>query len=191
MSALHNRRAAGWVRTFAAALLAALGAVSVPAGAYSITGGDLLLRPVVGVSVNVLRFPAATRATPSGGMLLGIDLDWALDPSIGFTAQLRPVASPGFVDLGLGLGMKYRVSQLGAPFIPYASLAATTALGAPLGAGSPHYNLGGRLAAGTDYFVMRDLAVGVEVGFEVSALLTPIASPEATVDALVGLSWRL
>jgi hypothetical protein len=168
----------------------ALGLFATSAGAYTVSAGDLLVKPVAGAAVNVVRFPAATRATPTGGMVLGIDVDYSFDGPINFTAAFRPVLSPNYVDGDLGVGVKYRAVQLGAPFIPYASLMLTTALGGPLGAGDIHYNLGGRLAGGVDYFVMRTFAVGIELSAEVTGLLTPVIQPEATTEILAGVSWR-
>ena len=98
--------------------------------------------------------------------------------------------SPGFVDVGVGIGAKYRVLQLEAPFIPFATAQVTSALGGPLGYGDTHFNVGLRLAGGVDYFVMRDLAVGVEIGTEASALLAPLPAAEWTTEALVGVTWR-
>lgn len=176
-----------------AGVLALLGSVlsAAPAAAYTVEGGDMLLRPVAGASVNVLRYPAATRATPSGGMLLGLDFDYSIDGALNVTAAFRPVLSPSYVDANLGVGVKYRVVQLGAPFIPYGTAMLTGALGGPLGAGALHTNAGLRLAGGVDYFVMRDLAVGVELGAEGSALFLPTLHPEASTELLIGVTFRL
>lgn len=169
-----------------AALLA-----SSSAAAYTVEGGDVLVRPVVGVGINILRLEAATRATPVGGMLVGVDLDWSFDGPWALTARVAPTLTPGFVDGMLGAGAKYRIVQLGAPFIPYASLMAVGAVGVPLSAGDVHVNAGGRVGFGADYFVMRDLAVGLEVGGEITGLFTPLLAPEATSEFLLGVTWRL
>ncbi len=174
----------------AAALVAVLGA-SAPAVAYTVKPGDLLLRPVAGASVNAMRFAAATRATPQGGMLLGVDFDWSFDGALAFTAALRPVVSPGFLDVNLGLGAKYRLVQLGAPFIPYGSAMLTSAVGGPFGHGDLHWNEGVKLAGGVDYFVVRNLAVGLEVAVEGSALVNPVLTPELSTELLAGVTFRL
>ncbi len=158
---------------------------------YTVEPGDVLVRPVAGASVNVVRLPAATRATPQGGMVLGLDIDWSWDGAWSLAAAVRPVLSPNYLDGSIGIGAKYRLVQLNAPFLPYASLLATTALGGPLGAGDLHVNGGARLAGGVDYFVMRNLAIGLEMAAEVSYLFTPIARPEASSEILVGVTWRL
>ncbi len=160
------------------------------AGAYTVTAGDVLIRGVTGASVNVARLEVATKATPPAGLLLGADIDWSFDGPWAATASVRPVFAPGFVDVGIGVGARYRFLQLEAPFIPWASATLTTAVGGPLGYGDVHFNLGARVGGGIDYFVMRDLAVGVEIGTEVSALLTPLPAPEWTTEALVGVTWR-
>lgn len=178
----------GLLPTLVLAGIVALAAL--PAAAYTVEPGDLLVRPVAGASVNVLRFPAATRATPQGGMVIGVDVDWVFDGPWAFTAAFRPALSPNYVDGNIGVGAKYRAVQLNAPFLPYASLMATTALGGPLGAGAVHWNAGARLAGGVDYFVMRNLAVGLELGAEVSGLFVPVVQPEASTEILAGVSWR-
>lgn len=163
---------------------------SAAAHAYTVGPGEILVRPVAGASVNVLRYAAATRATPQGGMILGVDADVVVDGPLAMTVAFRPVLSSDYVDLNLGVGAKYRLVQLGAPFIPYGAVMATAAVGGPLGAGALHINAGARVGGGMDYFVTRNLAVGLELGLEISALLLPTLRPEATADVLAGVSWR-
>lgn len=163
---------------------------AAPAAAYSVEGGNLLMRPVVGASLNVLRLDVATRATPPGGMLMGVDLDYSFDGPWNLTATFRPVLSPGFVDANVGVGVKYRLTQLGAPFIPYASGMLLTAVGAPFRFGAPHVNVGARAAAGVDYFVMRNLALGVEMAIDASLLAYPLLFVESSAEILAGLTWR-
>lgn len=171
-------------------VVALVGLCAGSASAYTVEAGDLLVRPVVGASVNVLRLDVATRATPPAGLLVGVDVDYAITGPWNVTAAFRPVLAPGFVDAGLMAGAKYRWVQLEAPFIPYASAGLTTALGFPLGYGDVHWNVGARVAAGVDYFVLRDLAVGFEVGGEASWLVTPLGAAELSADALLGITWR-
>lgn len=182
-------RALASAASLVAASVAALW--STTAAAYTVEGGDMLLRPIVGAGVNVLRVEAATRETPPAGMVTGLDFDWSFDGPWNFTARVAPTLSPGYVDGMLGAGAKYRVVQLEAPFIPYASAMAIGALGGPLGTGDLHVNAGVRLGLGADYFVMRDLAVGLEVGGELTHLFTPIMFPEATSELLLGVTWRI
>jgi hypothetical protein len=186
MKGLFGLSKNGLLLIFAAAPLF----LPLAAHAYSIKGGELLVRPVLGASVNVSRFSAATRATPEGGLLVGVDLDYAIDENWGVTGGLRPVFAPDFVDAGLLVGGKYRVTQLQAPFIPYGALALTTAAGFPTRNGDLHFNLGLRPAFGIDYFVMRDLAVGLEVGWDASGLFWPAMALEVSSEALLGVTWR-
>jgi hypothetical protein len=162
-----------------------------PAQAYTVKGGDVLVKGITGASVNVARLDVATKATPPAGLALGADIDWSFDGAWSLAVSLRPVLSPGFVDGSVGVGARYRMLQLDAPFIPFAVAQVTTAVGGPLGYGDVHVNVGARLGAGVDYWVMRDLAVGVEIGTEGSALLTPLLAPEWSTDALIGITWRL
>ena len=170
-------------------VVAALLATS--ASAYTVKPGDLLIKGVTGASVNVARFNVATKATPPAGLLLGADLDWSFDGNWSLAASVRPVLSPGFIDGNVGLGARYRVLQLDAPLIPWVLAQLVTAVGGPLGYGDLHVNLGARLGGGVDYFVMRNLAVGIEVATECSALLTPLPGAEPSTEVLLGVSWRL
>ena len=164
---------------------------STTASAYTVKPGDVLIRGVTGAGVNVARLDVATKATPPAGMVMGVDVDWSFDGEWSLATSFRPTLSPGFVDANVGVGAKYRVLSLEAPFIPYATGQLTTALGAPLGYGDVHWNLGARLAGGVDYFVMRDFAVGVEIGTELSALAAPLPAAEWTTEVLLGFTWRL
>ena len=176
---------------FVASVVVVVAFCAGSADAYTVAPGDMLVRAVTGASVNVARLDVATKATPPAGLVLGVDLDWSIDGPLAFAASLHPVLSPGFVDANLGLGVKYRALQLEAPFIPFLIAQVTTAVGGPLGYGDLHFNIGGRVGAGVEYFVMRDLAVGVEIGTELSALLTPLNAAEWSAEALVGVTWRL
>ncbi len=161
------------------------------ASAYTVRPGDMLLRGVTGAGVNVARLDGATTPTPPAGMVMGVDFDWSFDGDWSLATSLRPTFSPGFVDANVGVGAKYRLLSLDAPFIPFATGQLTTALGGPLGYGDVHWNIGGRVAGGVDYFVMRDLAVGLEIGTELTTLAVPLLAAEWTTEVLVGVTWRL
>jgi hypothetical protein len=179
------------VRTALAAVVvvAALGAVD--AAAYTVKPGDLLIKGVSGASVNVARLNVATKATPPAGMVVGADLDWSFDGNWALMTSLRPVLSPGFIDGNVGVGARYRALQLDAPLIPWASAQLTAAVGGPLGYGDVHVNVGARVGGGVDYFVTRDLAVGVEVATDVSGLFVPLPALEASTEMLLGVTFRL
>jgi hypothetical protein len=123
-------------------------------------------------------------------MLVGVDLDYAITGEWNVTGFLRPVLSPAFLDTQLGAGVKYRLLATQAPLIPYASGMLTFALGLPLKLGDAHPNAGLRAAIGADYFFLRDLAIGAEVGVEGSVLAAPVATVEVSTEALIGLTWR-
>ncbi len=165
--------------------------LSSSASAYTVKPGDLLVKGIAGASVNVARLNVATKATPPAGMLIGADLDWSFDGNWSLMASVRPVLSPGFIDGNVGIGARYRLLQLDAPLIPWASAQLITAVGGPLGYGDLHVNVGARVGGGVDYFVTRDLAVGVEVNTEGSALLAPLVGAEASTDVLFGVTFRL
>ena len=178
------------MRAFFGALALALTGAA-PAAAYTIEGGTFTLKPVVGAAVNVLRLDVATRETPPAALIAGLDLDYSLDGPWNLAITLRPEFSAGYIDGELGLGVKYRFTQLDAPFIPYLAAVATTSVGGPLGYGDVHFNLGARVSGGVDYFVIHDLAVGLEIGAEAGGVLTPIGAAEMTMSVLAGLTWKL
>ena len=179
------------IRLAVVVAFAVCGLLSTSAAAYTVKPGDLLLKPVTGASINVARLNVATKATPPAGMVLGADLDWSFDGNWSLMTSLRPALSPGFVDVNLGVGARYRLLQLDAPLIPWASAQVVTAVGAPLGYGDAHVNVGARVGGGVDYFVMRDVAVGVEVGSEFTALVAPLLAGEASTEVLIGVTFRL
>jgi hypothetical protein len=183
-------RALATSRAFASVVVAAALSLPTAAHAYTIKAGDMTIRPVVGASVNVLRLEVATRETSPGGLVMGFDFDYSFDGPWNVTATFRPSLWPGYVDAQAGAGVKYRVVQLEAPFIPYASAMVMGAVGGPLRYGAPHVNLGVRTAAGVDYFVMRNLAVGLEAAVEGSGLFWPLIWPEASAEVVAGVTWR-
>lgn len=166
-------------------------ALSSSASAYTVKPGDLLIKGVAGASVNVARLNVATKATPPAGMVLGADLDWSFDGNWSLMTSLRPALSPGFVDVNGAVGARYRLLQLDAPLIPWASAQVVTAVGGPLGYGDVHVNVGARVGGGVDYFVTRDLAVGLEVNTEGTVLVAPLLAGEASTDVLLGVTFRL
>lgn len=171
-----------------AAAVIALGACD--AGAYTVRPTDVLVRLSSGASVNAVRYDAATRATPGAGLALTADVDFALDGPLALTGRVAPVFAPDFVDIGLGLGVRYRGTALNAPFIPWGGATVTAAFGVPTARGATHVNLGLRPAAGVDYFIMRDLYVGLEMAIEGSVLTTPDLAFETTAEALLGVGYR-
>jgi hypothetical protein len=161
--------------------------------AYEINPGDWLLKGVVGPSINLIHEDTATRATPGAGATLGLELDYMFDNSWSVSGAIRPMLAPGFIDLGFGIGAKYRWTQLDMPFIAFASVSITPAILIPVNnPGTAHFNLGLRPTAGCDYFVMRDLSVGVELAVEPSILFGSSYHRriELTVEMLVGATWR-
>ena len=157
---------------------------------YSVDGGDIVLKPVVGAHVNVLRLDVATRESPQGAMVMGVDADYSFTGDWNVTGTIRPGFSPDFVDGTIGVGVKYRLVQLEAPYIPYASAMLIGAAGGPLRFGAPHLNAGLRTAVGMDYFVMRNLAIGIEAAADSSVLAWPLWWIEASTEVLMGISWR-
>jgi hypothetical protein len=174
----------------AAVALVATVALAGQAQAYSINPGDLLIKGVVGPSINVLRLDVATKAAPPAGLMVGVDIDYALDGNWSLAGSLRPTLSPGFIDGSVGFGARYRLLQLDAPFIPWALGQLTAGIGGPVGYGDLHTAAGLRLGCGVDYFVLRDLALGVEVSTEPQVLFLPLTQLQWSAEALLAVTWR-
>jgi hypothetical protein len=162
------------------------------ASAYDLQPGNWLIRGVIGGSINVVREDSASRPTPGAGAMVGFETEYMFDQNWTVLGAIRPVFAPGFVDLGFGLGAKYRWTDVGIPFIPFASVALTPAILIPTGDAKSHFNLGLRPSIGCDYFVMRDLAFGLEAALEPSYLFgSGYRSVELSIDILLGITWRL
>lgn len=174
------------------AFVALIGIFSFASYGYEFYAGDVVFKPVAGATINVLRYDKVTRETPKGGMTLGLDVDYLFSDAWAVTAGIRPVFSSGFIELGILAGAKYRLTQTDAPFIPYASLSFVTATLFPVPKGAKHVNIGLRPAVGIDYFVLRNLTVGLELAVEPSVMLTSGATDiEMSIDALFGVAWRM
>lgn len=192
---LSTARSRGLAESMACGLCVCLGLglfLAAPrARAYEVRGGDVLLRPVVGSSAHILHLDVATRATPAAGMVIGLDAEFPADASFSMVGGIRPFLGPRFVDVATWLGGRVRYTELRAPLLPWLSGGAVVSLGGPLGHGEPHGQIGARAAMGVDYFVIRDVAFGLEVGTELAWLWSPLPTLEWSTDVLVGMSWRL
>ena len=161
--------------------------------AYEFSTGKVFIRGVVGPTVNVVRFDDdANKATPGAGLVIGVETEYVINNPWSVIGGVRPSFTPGYVDLGFGIGAKYRWSDLEVPLIVSASGELTPAVLIPTSTGSSHFNLGVRMSAGVDYFLMSDLAVGLQVAVEPSLLWNaPIRSLEASIEFLAGMMYRI
>ena len=168
-----------------------LGASSV--GAYDFTAGDFLLRGFGGGSINVIHEDGKSERTPGAGGIFSLDLEYMLTEAWSVSGSIRPMFAPLFVDLGFAAGVKYRFTNNSVPFIPYIGAALNPAALIPINVGRGHFNLGLRALGGCDYFLMRDLAFGIELALEPSYVISgaKYRKFELTVDVLVGLTWRI
>ena len=164
--------------------------MSVGAQAYTVKTGDQMLRPFMGLSTNFLRYEVVTKDTPPSAFLAGLNYEYAVDGPWNAVGSFAPGFADGFMDFRLGGGAKYRLNQLEMPLVPYAEAQLITAVGVPLRYQQAHMNLGLRTALGLDYFVMRQLAVGFEFGWEVSGLFAPELAAEMSAEGLFFLGWK-
>ncbi len=138
--------------------------------AYNFEPGAMFLKPMIGSNVNVARFDALGKETPAAGLMLGAQGDYLVDIDWGVSADLRIVLSPNFVNLDFAGGVKYRFLEAKPPFIPYAGVYLNTKFLFPTNDSSFHFNFGLRPTAGVNYFISRNLALGVEVFTEPSIM---------------------
>ena len=164
--------------------------LALPAGAYTLKTGDQMLRAFMGGSTNFMRYEVVTKDTPSGAFLTGLNYEYALDGPLNVVGSFAPGFADGFIDARVGGGGKYRFTELEMPLVPYGEAQVIMALGIPTRYQQEHINLGLRTALGVDYFVMRQLAVGLELGWEVTGLLTPELAAEMSAEGLFFLGWK-
>lgn len=175
--------------------LAVIGAClfSLNAASYEYATGKMFVRGVVGATVNVYRYDAiALETTPGAGLLLGVEGEYVIANPWSVSASFRPGFAPGFIDMGFGVGGKYRWNDLGVPLSVSLGVELTPAILVPLSRASSHFNLGVRTAVGVDYFVMNDLVLGAQVAFEPGVLLTErFRSFEASLEVLFGATYKI
>jgi len=166
-------------------------ALAFPSYAYDFRPGNIFLRPFAGAEINVLRYQGPGTATPGAGLLLGFGMDYVVDFDWGASGDIHANISPDYFDLSLSFGGKYWFTQTRLPFVPYAAVYLPVSVLIPTYAKS-HWNIGLRPALGIQYFVMRNFAIGLEVGLTPSIMLSSVKSAfEISVDAAFMFSWRL
>ena len=171
-----------------ACLLASTSALS-----YEFSTGKVFLRVVVGPVVNVFRYDdLSSEASPSAGLMLGLEAEYVVTRPWSLIAGFRPTFSSGSIDLKFGAGAKYRWDNLGMPIILYTALELTPALLVPTTNASTHFNLGIRPSFGADYFVMRDLVLGAQLALDPSMLVTErFRSFEASIEFLLSIMVKI
>ena len=167
-----------------------LGFFDVPAHAYTVQTGDQMVRTTMGLSSNFMRYEVVTKETPANAFLTGLGYEYALDGPWNVVGQIAPGFADGFIDLRLGGGAKYRLIQLEMPLIPYAEAQLISAFGIPTRYQELHFNLGMRAGLGFDYFIMRQLSVGLGLAWEFSGLFSPELAPEMSAEGLLSVGWK-
>ena len=168
-----------------------LGLLSIPVLAYEYKPGEWILRAVLGKSVYFVQDPMTH---VSDGILSGVEVEYLLSPNWSVQGAVRPLFSSMSVILGFGIGAKYRFVNKDSPLIPFVSLGLTPYVYIPTTAYSKaHFDLGLRPTGGFEYFVARDLALGLEAALNPSFVMGGATSNvmEASFEVLVGATWRL
>jgi hypothetical protein len=130
----------------------------------------------------------------SDSILTGFEFDYVLRPQWSIGAGIRPMFGTNVVVLGFTAHGKYRFVNKDMPLVPYLSFAIAPSFMIPTRSNfNSHFNLGFRPAVGFEYFVARDLALGLEAGMTPSFLFGKGTSNtmEATFEVLAGVTWRL
>lgn len=166
---------------------------SLPLWSYEFQARDWQLKAVVGADVRSIKYEQITKETPGAGAVLGLDLDYMFEKSLSALGTVHSVFLPGAFDLQFGGGAKYRLPVQTSPFIPYVSGQLYFGFLIPSMPGrSMHFNVGPKVSGGFDYFVLRNLAVGLDVSLFPSFMKTSGAkSFEMAFDIVLGVSWRI
>ncbi len=172
-------------------IVALLSLLSLSASAYEYKAGQWLLKGLMGKSVYFAQDPMTN---VSDAILTGFEFDYVLRPQWSVGAGIRPLFGTNVVVLGFTAHGKYRFVNKDMPLVPYLSFAIAPSFMIPTRSNfNSHFNLGFRPAVGFEYFVARDLALGLEAGMTPSFLFGKGTSNtmEATFEVLAGVTWRL
>lgn len=166
--------------------------LALPLSAYEYKPGEWLLRGVLGRAV----YFAQDLTTPVilDNILAGLEVEYMLGSKLSVTGALRPLFANNSVSLGFGAGAKYRFVNKEVPLIPFVSLALTPSVYIPtISYAKSHFNLGLRPTAGFEYFVARDLCLGIEAAMNPSFVMGggTTNTMEASFEVLAGATWRL
>lgn len=165
--------------------------LALPLSAYEYKPGEWLLRGVLGKAVYFAQDPATKI---DNNILAGVEVEYMLGSKLSLTGALRPLFANNSVSLGFGAGAKYRFVNREVPLIPFVSLQLTPSVYIPtVSYAKSHFNLGLRPTAGFEYFVARDLCLGIEAAMNPSFVMGGGTSNtmEASFEVLAGATWRL
>ncbi len=159
--------------------------------AYRYDSGQFYMSGGLGANVNVVRNEGRD-ATPKAAMPLYMTLDYAMDKNWGVFATLAPQFSGSAVSFLTRGGVKYWMTFMDAPYVPYVSLAMTPALFWPTGESKSHLNFGLSPGLGVNFFVMANFLVGLHLNFNPSvAMMTDRREFEFSVSGLLDVSFRI
>lgn len=167
--------------------------LALPGFAYEYKANEWLIRGVLGGAVYFVQ-DNSTRLG-AGSILTGVEAEYLLSPRFSVTGAFRPLFATNSMSLGFGAGVKYRFADKDVPIVPFVSVALTPSVFIPTSTSGPksHFNLGLRPTAGFEYFVARDLALGIEAALNPSFVMGSGTSRtmEASFEVLAGATWRL
>ncbi len=171
--------------------IALLCLLALPVSAYQYKPGEWLLRGILGKSVVFVQDPMTQIDT---NILTGLEVEYMVGPKLSVTGAVRPLFAVRSVSLGFGAGAKYRFVNKEVPLISFVSLQLTPSAYIPTTTGvKSHFNLGLRPTAGFEYFVARDLVLGIEAALNPSFVMGggTTNNMEASFEVLASATWRL
>ncbi|MBL4819170.1 MAG: outer membrane beta-barrel protein [Deltaproteobacteria bacterium] len=172
-----------------ALILSLLGA---QASAYHFKAGEVWMRGLLGQVVYFAQDSSTQINT--GAIEMSLEADYMFDSNWSVGGTFRPLFAPQRVVLGFGAHAKYRMVKKELPVVPYASFGVIPSfMIATNPGGKGHFNLGLRPAAGLEYFITRNLALGLEAGITPSFIFGSGTrnTMEATFDILFGATWKI
>lgn len=168
-----------------------LSMLALNAFSYEYKPAEWLIRGVLGNAVYFVQDP---NTNIGNNILLGVEVEYMLSSNLSVTGALRPLFAKQAVVLGFGAGAKYRFFSREMPLVPFVSLGLTPSVYISTSSyGSSHFNLGLRPTGGFEYFVSRDLSLGLEAVLNPSFVMGGNTSNvmESSVEVLLGATWRL
>jgi hypothetical protein len=133
---------------------------------YAFTNNNTIIKPLIGVELNILRFDTITRETPKKGIILGSQIiQYILNQNKAACVDIRSVITSGFISLNIAGSIKHILSELNTSFI-YTTYGINSKILIPTKINSFHFNMGFRSTIGIDYLLTKNLSLGCEFYIE-------------------------
>lgn len=163
-------------------------ALPIPAAARNVEPGSVWVGAQLGPA-----FKLGTRLGGSGGyLMLGASGEYSFSKQLGVAADLQ-LGNFGFIGTSpfrLRAGGRYRLTDLGLPVAPYGEVKMSLGrLSDVIGANLTIWGV--HLAAGADYFLTAELAVGGHVGIDLGSTISDRSAFYGTFEVMATASYAL